>query len=303
MSKFYVSDGGAGIRALPWFEMDDDGNCLTDGLLSIGGAEKLPYNPRKPAKVTRYYQYPTALPISTMLAQTWDKKLLRRSGTLVGMEMAGYDVDVWLAPAMNNHRTPLCGRNFEYFSEDPLLTGIAAAEMGAGVENVPGRFVTFKHFACNNQEHNRHTLNVHVSERALREVYLRSFQIAVENVHPGSIMSSYNLINGTHTANYWDLLTGVLRCEWGFNGFVMTDFGTTRGPRTGPRPASIPYRCITAGNDLIMSGGREDVDELIESFKNNEIKSNELQWCAKNILTILMRKCLAAREENKYDHF
>lgn len=295
LPKFFMSDGGAGIRALPWFEMDDEGNCLTDGLLSIGGTEKLPYNPPKTAHITKYYQYPTALPIPTMLAQTWDKNLLRRSGNLVGEEMVGYDVDVWLAPAMNNHRTPLCGRNFEYFSEDPLLTGIAAAEMGAGVESIPGRFVCFKHFACNNQEYNRHSLNVHVSERSLREIYLRSFQIAIEAVKPGSVMSSYNLINGTHTANYQDLLTDVLRCEWGFNGFVMTDFGTTRGPRSGPHAASVPYLCISAGNDLIMSGAREDVDELIESYQKGDLKLSELQWCAKNILTILVRKHLAAQ--------
>lgn len=299
LPKFYMSDGGAGVRALPWFEMDEKGNCLTDGLLSIGGTEKLPYNPPKSTGVTRYYQYPTALPMPTMLAQTWDKALLRRSGTLVGEEMVGYGVDVWLAPAMNNHRTPLCGRNFEYFSEDPLLTGIAAAEMGAGVENIPGRFVTFKHFACNNQEYHRHTLNVHVSERTLREIYLRSFQIAVETVHPGSIMSSYNLINGTHAANNWDLLTGMLRCEWGFDGVVMTDFGTTRGPRNGSYASSIPYQCIFAGNDLIMPGAGEDIEELIESYRNGGLKRSELQWCVRNILTLLIRKYIAARQKMK----
>src|SRR5699024_556340 len=143
-----------------------------------------------------YYQYCTAFPVGTALAQTWDEELLREIGRAVGEEMEEFHVDLWLAPGMNIQKNPLCGRNFEYFSEDPLLSGVLAAAITQGVQSRPGRGVTIKHFACNNQEDNRMGVDVRASEKALREMYLRGFEIAVKESAPAAMMTSYNLING-----------------------------------------------------------------------------------------------------------
>ena len=150
---------------------------------------------------------------------------------------------------MNIHRNPLCGRNFEYYSEDPFLSGTLAAAVTRGVQSRRGCGVTIKHFACNNQEDNRMGVDAHVSERTLREIYLRGFEIAVKEGAPTAIMSSYNLINGVHAANSKDLCTRIAREEWGFDGVIMSDWNTTV-----PEDGSIPWVCVAAGNDIIMPG-------------------------------------------------
>ena len=188
----------------------------------------------------------TSYPSGMLIAQTWDQEYAQALGHGMGKEMEHYKNSVLLGPGMNIHRDPLCGRNFEYYSEDPLLTGKMAAAAVRGVQSVPGIFAAVKHFACNNQEAERTLTNSTVSERALREIYLRGFEICVKEANPKTIMSSYNKLNGIHTSSNYELLTEILRGEWGFTGLVMTDWGSK----------SDKSLDLHAGNDLIMGGYR-----------------------------------------------
>ena len=214
--------------------------------------------------------------------------------------MEEFGVSLWLAPGMNIQRNPLCGRNFEYYSEDPLLSGECAAADTRGVQKHSGRGTCIKHFALNNLEDNRSHNNSHCSERAIREIYLKGFEIAIEKASPLSLMTSYNLLNGTHTANSYELLTSILRDEWGFDGLVMTDWGTTGGGDLNPAlDSKYGYSdaagCIKAGNDLIMPGSKEDVDAILSALHEGEAKTEypltlaELQACACRILTAVLR--------------
>ena len=208
------------------------------------------------------------------MAQTFDPDLMEQMGRLVGEEMEQFHITLWLAPGMNIHRNPLCGRNFEYYSEDPCLTGKMAAAITRGVQSCPGVGTTIKHFVCNNQEDNRQHRDSVVSERALREIYLKGFEIAVKESAPLAVMSPYNLLNGVHTANSYDLLTNVLRREWGFQGMVMTDWNTTG------KGGSAADLCIRAGNDLVMQSavsgaaglrGQDCADDLtVESVRGRK---------------------------------
>ena len=189
-------------------------------------------------------------PVGMVSAQNWDDDLLSEIGSCYGGEMEHYHVAIALGPGMNIHRDPLCGRNFEYYSEDPLVTGKTAAAFVRGLqEKHPGYGVAIKHFACNNQELDRWDTNATVSERALREIYLKGFEICVKEARPLTVMSSYNKLNGCHTSSRYDLLTDVLRGEWGFEGFVMTDWDSH---------SEKPYD-YQAGNDLVMGGYPTDV--------------------------------------------
>ena len=210
----------------------------------------------------RRYQFATAIPVGTLLAQSFDPALLTRVGGLVADEMRRFGVTVWLAPGLNIHRNPLCGRNFEYFSEDPLVSGVMAAAITRGVQRRPGACVTIKHFACNNQEDNRMGVSAVISERALREIYLKGFEIAVKTAQPLSIMTSYNRVNGVHTANSCDLCTRVARQEWGFGGFIMTDWTTTNSGH-----GSSAAKCVLAGNDLVMPGRDADRREIRQALR------------------------------------
>jgi len=244
-----MADGPAGLRLMKSYEVDRaSGAIYNQGLLAaLEGGFLADHTPHENADT--YYQYATAIPVGTMLAQTWDTQLIMEVGRAVAVEMEEFGIGWWLAPGMNIHRNPLCGRNFEYYSEDPLLSGTMAAAITKGVQSGKGVGTTIKHFACNNQEDNRMGVSSILSQRALREIYLRGFEIAVKEAQPMAIMSSYNLINGEHTANSKDLCTVVAREEWNFQGIIMTDWTTTM-----PYGGSISWKCVAAGNDLIMPG-------------------------------------------------
>lgn len=235
-----------------------------------------------PDKHPLIYQFTTAFPVGLALAQTWNTKLVERVGAAVGEEMRAYGVTYWLAPALNIHRNPLCGRNFEYYSEDPFLSGKLAAAMTRGVQKHRGCYVTLKHFCCNNQEDNRNRTNANVSERALREIYLKGFEIAVRESAPGSVMSSYNKVNGVYVNNSYDLLTKVLRNEWGFDGLVMTDWFAT-GKGLGSHALAIG-----AGNDLIMPGGSGAEKEILKAVEDGTIEEQDVRRCAANVLKGIM---------------
>lgn len=204
------------------------------------------------------HQYCTAFPTGSLLACSFDPALLEETGRAVGTEMGEYRVDLWLAPGMNIHRNPLCGRNFEYFSEDPVISGRCAAAITRGVQKQGNGGVTIKHFAGNDQEYMRGCSNDIVTERALREIYLRGFEIAVRTAAPRSVMTSYNDINGVPSADNYDLCTAILRDEWGFDGLVMTDWGGG---------VSSPAISMYAGNDMIQPGGTQVVQALKEAVE------------------------------------
>lgn len=301
--NMHMSDGGSGLRLLTQFEVDKEGNLLTDGVISVRNVAKIIGSDFITDRLNNnvFEQYTTGLPMATLLAQTWDKDCFRKCGEIVGKEMQRFHVELWLAPSMNIHRNPLCGRNFEYYSEDPLITGECAASVIRAIQSFRCAGVTMKHFACNNQEDNRHGVNVHISERALREIYLKGYEIAVKKSSPTAMMSSYNLINGIHTANCYDLLTSIARNEWGFEGMIMTDWGTTSKEEDNKRKykASTCQGCIRAGNDLIMPGSRADIKELYESVMKGKISMDELRLSAKRILKTMIR-LEAGRSETEF---
>ena len=235
-----------------------------------------------PEKEPVIYQYTTAFPVAAALAQTWNVDLLHRVGNAVYREMKEYGCTYWLAPAINIHRNPLCGRNFEYFSEDPRLTGLLAAAMIRGVQQEDGFYVTVKHFACNNQEDNRNYVSSNVSERALREIYLRGFELAVREGGAKGIMTSYNKVNGVYAPNSHDLCTKVLRSEWGFQGVVMTDWFSTGGGK------GDTASCMAAGNDLIMPGGGSYKKEILKGIKTGAISVEDLRRCCGNVVKSIL---------------
>ncbi len=227
----------------------------------------------------------TSIPSGTLLACSWDEKLCEELYEIMSIEMCAFEVDCILGPGMNIHRVPLCGRNFEYFSEDPYLTGKIAAAMVRGV-NTYGNSATIKHFACNNQENNRHLINAVVSERALREIYLKGFEIAVKEGGATSVMTSYNPINGIWSANNYELNTVVLRNEWGFCGFVMTDWYPTlkKGEKRGD--TKNLKNLVEAQNDAFMCA--RDVltfdNNILSSLESGELHRSQLQRNAMNLL-------------------
>ncbi len=235
-----------------------------------------------PEKDTLIYQYVTAFPVSAAIAQTWNTDIVYEIGKAVYAEMKEYGCTYWLAPAVNIHRNPLCGRNFEYYSEDPFLTGEMVAAMSLGVQQEDGFYVTVKHFACNNQEDNRNKVSSHVSERALREIYLRGFESAVRKGKAKSIMTAYNMLNGTYCANSHDLCTKVLRNEWGFNGVVMTDWFASM---LGNADDAL---CMSAGNDLIMPGGSIFKMKVANGVKSGKIKPEDLRRCCSNVIKSIL---------------
>lgn len=238
-----------------------------------------------------------SLPNGTLLASTFDRQLMMELFTYMGLEMHTNQVDCLLGPGMNIHRHPLNGRNFEYFSEDPFLTGsIAAAEL-AGLHST-GVEGTIKHFCGNNRETHRHTLDSIISERALREIYLRGFEIAVKQGEAKSVMTTYGKVNGVWTAGNFDLVTNILREDWGFDGFVMTDWWADINRRGKPADRTDFAAMAMAQNDVYMvtADGAHNNDNTLSALENGELTRGELQRCAMNILRFLLTTHAMKRE-------
>lgn len=290
-------DGPAGLRLKKEYQVDNGEIVASDFLAALEGGFFCP--PQK-KRGTTYYQFCTAIPVGTLLAQSWDVELIKRVGEMIGHEMELFNVTLWLAPGMNIHRNPLCGRNFEYYSEDPLLAGMMAAAMTLGVQKVPGCGTTIKHFACNNQEDNRMGSDSILSERALREIYLKGFEIAVKDAQPMSIMTSYNLINGVHAANCYDTCTKAARDEWGFAGAIMTDWTTTNVQIQGECTAA---GCMRAGNDMVMPGLPEDHENIKKELADGTLTMAELKRCIYNTVNIVLQSNMYEGAVSYLDQF
>ena len=249
------------------------------------GPAGLRISPRRDNDPNTYFC--TGFPVGTVMASMWDTERVQELTTAMGNEVLEYGADVLLAPGMNLHRNPLCGRNFEYFSEDPFLTGKTAAAYINGIQS-NGVGVSVKHYAANNQEVNRMENDSRVSQRALRELYLKGFEIAVKEADPWTVMSSYNKLNGEYTQQSHGLLTTVLRDEWGFDGIVMTDWGTKQGT----------VKAVKAGNDLMEPGAQVEIDRIIAAVKAGEITQEELDRNVRNMLTYIVK----TPRFNKYNY-
>lgn len=282
-----MADGPAGLRLSRQYYVDESGVHSIGAALPETMIDLMPkpvaWFMNRPPKlkdgVEVSEQYATAIPIGTALAQSFDPEYAKLCGDVVGDEMERFGVHLWLAPALNIHRSIRCGRNFEYFSEDPLVSGIFAAAITDGVQAHPGCGTTIKHYAANNQETNRYNNNSQVSERAMREIYLRGFEICVKRSGPHALMTSYNLLNGTHTSEHRGLIEDILRAEFGYEGIVMTDW-VTGGSVLSKRakyPAPHAARVAAAGNDLFMPGSRKEFDEIMSGLSNGMVKREQLK--------------------------
>ena len=303
-----LADGPAGLRLTPVYAEDESGlySCDLNDIRKMRDflppelCEQFGLGPAPDEKIRtagKRSQYCTAIPIGTAIAQSFNLNLAEQYGDLVGEEMERFGVHLWLAPGMNIHRHPLCGRNFEYYSEDPLLSGLMAAAITRGVQKHPGCGTTVKHFCCNNQELRRTKNNAVLSERALREIYLKGFEIAIRASHPKAVMSSYNLVNGVHTSERYDLITDFLRCECGFDGLVMTDWiGTDYAPGDGNYRNGCAAPTMKAGNDLFMPGCDADLDDILRAIERGDLTRKEL---ARNASRVYHMICTLNFDRNR----
>ncbi|MBQ4424813.1 MAG: glycoside hydrolase family 3 C-terminal domain-containing protein [Lachnospiraceae bacterium] len=281
-----MADGPAGLRLSRQYTRDENGAHAVGETMPESVMELMPapsaffmkhFMGGSEVKGEVFEQYCSAIPIGTALAQSWNLAFDKACGDLVGDEMERFGVHLWLAPALNIHRDIRCGRNFEYYSEDPLISGRFAAAITCGVQKHPGCGTTIKHFAANNQETNRYGSNSLVSERAMREIYLKGFEIAVKESQPHALMTSYNLLNGIHTSERRDLLQDVLRAEFGFEGIVMTDWiigALNFGKKKYPVPNAA--KIAAAGNDLTMPGGKGDFKAMVKGLSDGTVSRRQL---------------------------
>lgn len=292
-----MADGPAGVRLSREYFVRNGKVMTTELPLPESMQEFLPPlakvflklsagKPRKGEELKQ--QYCTALPIGTAIAQSWDAGFAYILGDIAGAEMEMFNVDLWLAPALNIHRDIRCGRNFEYYSEDPLISGIMAAGIINGVQSHRGRGTTIKHYAANNQETNRYRSNSRVSERAMREIYLRGFEICVRDSNPKAVMTSYNLLNGVHTAESRSLIEDILRDEFGFKGIVMTDWvvSSNNYDRGSAYRDSEAGNVVKAGGDVFMPGCQGDYDSVKKALDEGRITRRQLQINAARIINL-----------------
>ena len=299
IDSIIMSDGPAGVRIARRYYEDSKGKHVLGSALPESMSDMLPSpvkkllarEPKLSAGAKVYEQYCTAIPIATAIAQSWNTEFAEICGDIVGSEMEIFGIDIWLAPALNIHRNVLCGRNFEYYSEDPVVSGKFAAALTRGVQKHAGRGVTIKHYAANNQETNRYANNSIVSERALREIYLKGFGICIRESDPMALMTSYNLLNGEHTSES-RALTEVLRSEYGFAGLIMTDWVIggdmllAKGSKYGTPDAA---KVAAAGCSLFMPGGKKDYKQILSGLENGTVTERQLKENAKWILHTLAR--------------
>ncbi|MCF0178572.1 MAG: glycoside hydrolase family 3 C-terminal domain-containing protein [Bacteroidales bacterium] len=261
--------GAAGVtNAIP--RLGIPATALPDGPAGIR------INPTREGTTQTYYG--TGFPVGTAIASSWDVDLVQQMTAAMGNEVLEYGADVLLAPGMNLHRNPLCGRNFEYFSEDPVVTGKIAAAYVKGIQS-NGVGVSIKHFAANSQELNRNENDAIVGTRALRELYLKGFEIAVKDADPWTVMSSYNKLNGEYTQQSYDLLTKILRNDWGFKGIVMTDWGSKAGT----------VKAVHAGNDLMMPGSENEKQRIIDAVNDGSLDIADLDRNVRRILEYIVK--------------
>ena len=293
-----TADGPAGLRLEREFYRDEKGihNVNNDAIEAFKEVlpdilYKLLARPKKIKPGTKIYeQNCTMLPAASAVAQSFDTALAERLGAIVAEEMEEYGVDFWLAPALNIHRDIRCGRNFEYYSEDPLLSGRMAAAVVKGVQSRRGRWATIKHYAANNQETNRYSSNSLVSERAMRDIYLRGFGICIREAQPGSVMTSYNLLNGVHTASHAGLIRDILRCEFGFKGIVMSDWIVRLGMSGGKYDLPLAYEIAAAGGDVLMPGSRGDFRTLLKGLRSGKVSRRQLEINAGRMYSFAKKK-------------
>ena len=300
-----MADGPAGLRISKVYYIDSNNfyhrldqnilNLLNYRMLIGQTNISLNMSTTKNINFTKYkdqnikYQYPIAIPIATALAQTFNFNLVKKIGKAISKDMKKFNIDFLLAPAMNIHRNILCGRNFEYFSEDPLISGTMAAAMVQGIQSRKNKGATLKHFVANNQEFNRLNSNSKMSERTLREIYLKGFKIAIELGKPLGLMTSYNLVNGIHTSENFNLIVNVLRNEWNYKGLIMTDWSVSGFKQFSKtkNPSQNAYNIIKAGVDIMMPGSIFDHDILVKKYNEKLLNRNDLLRCAGKVYDII----------------
>lgn len=293
-------DGPAGLRITREYILNKNGAFITStDSIWEGLKNYLPkpidyfvsYERNLKKKGSTVVQIATAIPIATALAQSFNEEFICGCGRLVKEEMQLYGADIWLAPGINIHRHILCGRNFEYYSEDPLIAAFAASCIIKSVQEDPTKATTIKHFACNNQETNRLNNNSIVSEKAMREIYLLAFEKAIKWSNPLSIMTSYNLVNGIHSAEHRGLIIDILRDEWNYKGLVMTDWVTSGQSyrKNNKYPNAYASRDIKNGNNICMPGGKSDIKDIKAALKSGYLSRHELEVAATVVYNLINR--------------
>ncbi|MBR4470463.1 MAG: glycoside hydrolase family 3 C-terminal domain-containing protein [Erysipelotrichaceae bacterium] len=298
LKPLVMADGPAGLRISPLYYEDKKGIHSYGPSMPVTILEFMPKimqklmggTPKLKKGTVLKEQYTTAIPIGTAIAQSFNEEFAQICGDIVGGEMEIFKIDLWLAPALNIHRHVLCGRNFEYFSEDPLISGNMASAITKGVQKHPGKGTTIKHYAVNNQETNRYTTNSNVSERALREIYLKGFEICVRDSQPLALMTSYNLLNGVHTNEHRGLCYEVLRKEYGFKGLIMTDWEVSAMP-TGKNKYRMPDsdKVALAGGNLYMPGSGGDLKKILKALKDKSLDRAVLEESASRLYEMVRK--------------